>query len=111
MNEINARVLDVLSGILQERVTADPASSYTASLFHKGLDTILKKVGEESVEVILAAKGENSQELTHEVADLLYHVMVLLVAKGIPAEAVWHELQRRFGTSGHEEKASRKITA
>ena len=78
-----------------------------ASLYAKGLDHILKKVGEESAEVIIAAKGEDELALVKEVADLWFHCMVLLVQKGLSSEDVLDELNQRFGISGHEEKASR----
>ena len=96
-----------LQQVLRERLAADPDNSYVASLYAKGLDHILKKVGEESAEVIIAAKGEDETALVKEVADLWFHCMVLLVQKGLSSEDVLEELNQRFGISGHEEKASR----
>ena len=99
--------LSALQQVLRERLAADPDNSYVASLYAKGLDQILKKVGEESAEVIIAAKGEDEIALVKEVADLWFHCMVLLVQKGFSSEDVLEELNQRFGISGHEEKASR----
>ena len=100
-------VLLDLQKVLQERKSAPADKSYAASLYAKGLDTILKKVGEESAETIIAAKNQDSAALVYEVADLWYHVMVLLAAKDIPVTAVTDELARRMGTSGLAEKAAR----
>lgn len=101
-------VLDELYQIVLSRKGASPDSSYTASLLHKGIDKILKKIGEEATEVVIAGKGGTDNELVYETADLLYHSLVLLAAREIPADNVWSELQRRFGTSGIAEKAARK---
>ncbi len=101
-------IMDQLYQVVLSRKDASPESSYTASLLHKGLDKILKKVGEEATEVVIAGKGGSDSELIYETADLLYHGLVLLVARGIPVEAVWTELQRRTGVSGIAEKAARK---
>lgn len=101
-------VLDELYQIILSRKGASPDSSYTASLLAKGIDKILKKVGEEATEVVIAGKGGSDTELVYETADLLYHCLVLLTARDIDVEAVWAELQRRFGTSGIAEKASRQ---
>jgi phosphoribosyl-ATP pyrophosphohydrolase len=100
-------VLDVLYQVILSRKDASPESSYTASLLHKGIDKILKKLGEEATETVIAGKGGSSEELTYEAADLCYHLLVLLAARDVPANDVWKELERRFGTSGLEEKASR----
>ena len=100
-------ILDELYGIIDARKSASPESSYTAALLSKGIDKILKKVGEEATEVVIAGKGGDDSELVYEVADLQYHLMVLLASRNVPAEAVWTELERRFGTSGIKEKASR----
>lgn len=99
--------LEELQNVLSARLDADPEQSYVASLYQKGLDHILKKIGEESSEVIIAAKSTNSSDLVKEVADLWFHCMVLLVDKGLSAQDVLHELDRRFGVSGLEEKANR----
>lgn len=107
MNPSSTEVLLELQKVLQERKTAPADKSYAASLYAKGLDTILKKVGEESVETIIAAKNPDNTALVYEVADLWYHVMVLLASKDIPVTAVTDELARRMGTSGHAEKAAR----
>lgn len=102
---------DVLSEIYQLLLTRKLASadkSYVASLYAKGLDTILKKVGEEAAETLIAAKNPDQKALTGELADLWFHTLVLMAAKELPLSAVTDELARRMGTSGLAEKASRK---
>ncbi len=103
----NQEILQQLQQVLIARKDAQANESYVASLYEKGLDHILKKVGEESSEVIIAAKGSDSNELTKEVADLWFHCMVLLVNNGLDISDVLDELDRRFGLSGLEEKANR----
>lgn len=100
-------ILKQLEDVLEARKSAAADSSYVASLYDKGLDTILKKVGEESAEVIMAAKDGESDKIVYEVADLLFHTLVLLRFKDIELETVQTELARRFGLSGLEEKANR----
>ncbi len=99
--------LQKLAQVLEERKQADPDSSYVAGLYHKGLDAILQKVGEEAVETILAAKGDSPQHLVSETADLWFHTLVMLAERGLGPEPVLAELERRFGLSGLEEKAAR----
>jgi phosphoribosyl-ATP pyrophosphohydrolase len=103
----NQELLLALQQVLIERKNASPDDSYVASLYAKGLDQILKKVGEEASEVIIAAKGEDKQALINEVADLWFHSLVLLINEGLSIEQVTQELDRRFGMSGLEEKAQR----
>ncbi|MFK7862442.1 MAG: phosphoribosyl-ATP diphosphatase [Granulosicoccus sp.] len=101
---------DILARLSQEidsRKGTDAKSSYTASLFERGDDTILKKVGEEAVEFILAAKEEGTDHLIAEAADVWFHMLVMLSAKGLSASDILAELERREGVSGHAEKASR----
>lgn len=100
--------LDRLAETIASRRGADPASSYVAKLFHKGQDAILKKVGEEAVETIMAAKDGDKTHLVYEVADLWFHTMVLLANEGLSHEDILNELARREGVSGIAEKASRK---
>ncbi|MFT4613451.1 MAG: phosphoribosyl-ATP pyrophosphohydrolase [Bacteroidia bacterium] len=104
-------VLEQLSATLDQRKGADPDSSYVASLHHKGLNKILEKIGEEATEVILAAKdvdaGGDEQALIGEVADLLFHNMVMLSHLDMHMEDVMLCLQQRLGVSGLDEKASR----
>jgi len=100
-------ILQQLAQELEARKGADPANSYVASLYAKGLDAILKKVGEEAAETLIAAKGGESSQVVHEIADLWFHTLVLLAHQGLGPDAVLHELQRRFGVSGHAEKAAR----
>lgn len=101
-------VLKELTDVLVERKQADPDSSYVASLYGKGLNAILKKIGEESAETIIAAKDGNKSDIVYETADLWFHTLVMLVEQGIDPQDVLKELERRFGLSGIEEKASRK---
>ena len=105
-------VIEVLEDLLAERRFGDPSKSYVAKLHHKGLDHILKKVGEESIEVIMAAKdaarSENNEDIIHEVADLWFHSLVLLSHLEEPPSAVIAELERRLGVSGLVEKANRE---
>ncbi|MEK6771682.1 MAG: phosphoribosyl-ATP diphosphatase [Pseudomonadota bacterium] len=102
-----SEVLSKLSAALEARKGADPSSSYVASLYAKGLDAILKKIGEEATETVMAAKGGDRAAIVHEIADLWFHTLVLLAQQGLKPEDVLIELERRFGVSGHEEKQSR----
>lgn len=96
----SAFTLAALERILRARRGADPDSSYTASLYRAGPDAILKKVGEEAAEVLLAAKNESRQELLHETADLCYHLMVMLAGRDIAFREVLEELERRSAAPG-----------
>jgi len=100
-------VLDQVYATLQARKGADPASSYVARLYRDGLDAILKKVGEEAAETVIAAKNADAAALTHELADLWFHSLVLMAARDLQLSALTAELARRMGRSGLEEKASR----
>ena len=100
-------VLEQLEAVLEQRKSADADSSYVASLHAKGLDAILKKIGEEATETVLAAKDGDAEHIIYETADLWFHSMVMLSHMGISHQQVLHELQRRFGLSGLEEKAQR----
>ena len=108
IQEMNNDILQRLTETLEARKQAAPESSYVAKLFSKGDDAILKKVIEESGEVLLAAKDGDKQHLVYEVADLWFHTLVLLAQKGLSADDVLKELARREGVSGIEEKAKRK---
>lgn len=88
--------LSRLADGVHQRRTASPETSYTARLLQEGVDRIGKKIGEEAVEVVIAAKNASPSELTYEVADLLYHLIVLLEHQRLPLEAVWQELERRM---------------
>lgn len=107
-------VLDTLADVLKQRRHAAPEDSYVASLHHKGLNKILEKVGEEATETLLAAKdaehgGESArQALISETADLWFHSLVMLSHLDMSHQGVLDELARRFGISGHDEKAARK---
>jgi phosphoribosyl-ATP pyrophosphohydrolase len=100
-------ILDKLAATLEARKGADPQSSYVAKLYAKGLDGILKKVGEEAAETIIAAKGGDRGQVVYEVADLWFHTLVLLASQGLGPRDVLNELARREGVSGIAEKASR----
>ena len=101
-------ILSRIEAVIQARQqNANPDSSYVASLLHSGTDRILKKIGEEATEVVIAAKGDAPEPCVHEIADLWFHLMVLMAHKGISLTTVAAELERRFGTSGLEEKAAR----
>jgi len=100
-------VLERLSQVLEARKSADPSSSYVARLYEKGLDAILKKIGEEATETVMAAKDGAADRIVCEVADLWFHTLVLLAHQGLRPEQVLVELDRRFGLSGLEEKAGR----
>jgi phosphoribosyl-ATP pyrophosphohydrolase len=101
-------ILERLEAAIAERRGADPAGSYVAKLNAKGLDAILKKVGEEATETVIAAKAGDRAGVVHETADLWFHCLVLLQREGIAVAEVLAELERREGRSGIEEKASRK---
>lgn len=100
-------ILDALYHVIQERRRNPGEKSYVASLFAKGLDKILAKIGEEATETAVAGKGGNPDEVVYETADLFFHVLVLLGHYDLPPERVYAELRRRFGLSGIEEKESR----
>ncbi|MDP3451182.1 MAG: phosphoribosyl-ATP diphosphatase [Anaerolineaceae bacterium] len=88
-------MIEALFDTIKKRQLSSPEGSYTASLFAKGEDEILKKVGEESVEVILAAKGQGNERLIEEVSDLTYHVLVLLASRGLTPADIAAELEKR----------------
>ncbi len=102
-----ADVLQRLAEVLEARRGADPDSSYVAALYDKGLDAILKKIGEEATETVIAAKDGERDQLVYEIADLWFHTLVLLAQQGLGPADVLRELERRFGLSGIEEKARR----
>lgn len=99
--------LERLAEVLEARKNADPDSSYVAKLYSKGLDAILKKIGEEATETVMAAKDGDREKIIYETADLWFHSMVLLAHQGLKPKDVLDELDRRFGLSGLEEKARR----
>jgi phosphoribosyl-ATP pyrophosphohydrolase len=101
-------ILDRLAETLEARKSASPDSSYVARLYAKGTDAILKKIGEEATETVMAAKDGQSEKIIYEVADLWFHTLVLLVHSGLKPQAVLDELARREGLSGLDEKATRK---
>lgn len=101
-------VLKKLADTLEARKQAPPDGSYVAALYAKGLDAILKKIGEEAAETIIAAKTGNRRDIVHETADLWFHTLVMLAQQGLSPDDVLKELERRLGRSGIEEKAARK---
>jgi len=103
----NDDILQAVYQVILDRKNCPAESSYTSSLMHKGIDKILKKIGEEATEVVIAAKGGKRDEIVYETADLVFHLLVMLGFHDIPPDEVYNELRRRFGTSGIAEKASR----
>lgn len=103
MSDILARLAEVL----EARKAEDPSKSYVAGLYAKGLDRILKKVGEEATETVLAAKDGDVAHVVYETADLWFHTLVMLAYLDLRPEQVLEELARRFGVSGLDEKAAR----
>jgi phosphoribosyl-ATP pyrophosphohydrolase len=103
-------ILGQLARTLEQRKQADPKTSYVAKLHHKGLDSILKKVGEEATETIIASKDGNKNEIIYETADLWFHTLVMLSHHNLGPDDVLNELARRFDLSGIEEKAQRNKT-
>ena len=104
---METELLNKIAVVLEDRKTADPDSSYVASLHARGEDTILKKIGEESAELIIAGKTHDRQAVVHETADLWFHSLVLLSRMDLGPNDILLELDRRFGQSGIAEKASR----
>ena len=101
-------ILDRIAASIEERKKSDPQKSYVASLFAKGDDAMLKKIGEEATETVLAAKSGDRLHLVRETADLWFHSMVLLARHGLGPGDVLGELHRREGIPGLDEKAARK---
>mgnify|MGYP001311902913 CR=1 FL=1 len=104
---MNDNYLESLLDIIKSKKEDDPKLSYTAKLHKKGLDEILKKIGEESAETIIAAKADNSDNLIHEIADLWFHCLVLLSEKNLTVDDIFGELKKREGVSGIDEKRNR----
>ncbi|MGR9072768.1 MAG: phosphoribosyl-ATP diphosphatase [Gammaproteobacteria bacterium] len=103
-----SHILEQLAEVLEQRKSESADKSYVASLYAKGVDGILKKIGEEATETVIAAKGGDKDQIVYETADLWFHCMVLLASQGLGPQDVLEELRRRFGLSGLEEKAQRK---
>lgn len=101
-------ILQRLAEMLEARKSADPQSSYVAKLYAKGNDAILKKIGEEATETVIAAKSGDKGQIVYETADLWFHTLMMLAHHGLGPEDVLNELARREGLSGITEKASRK---
>ena len=104
MNDTLAQI----AAVLEQRKEQTAEKSYVASLYAKGLDTILKKIGEEATEVVIAAKDGQADQIIYETADLWFHCMVMLAQQGLHPNDVLNELQRRFGLSGLDEKMQRE---
>ena len=100
-------VFTQLASVLEARKHVSPDSSYVAKLYSKGLDAILKKIGEEATETVMAAKDQDNEKIVYEVADLWFHTLVLLAHQNLQPDDVLNELARRFGLSGLVEKANR----
>lgn len=101
-------ILNRLADLLEQRKSADPASSYVAKLYAKGMQSIAKKVGEEATETVIAAMSGDKEQMIYETADLWFHTMVMLAQAGLSPDDVLKELARREGLSGLDEKAARK---
>ncbi len=106
-----SEILNRVATTLEARKASTADSSYVASLYTKGLDSILKKIAEEAAETIMAAKDGDKQHIVYEVADLWFHTLILLAQQGLGPQDVLNELARREGMSGHVEKAARKEQA
>ena len=104
----DAHILDRIAASIEARKDGDPEKSYVAKLFSKGDDAMLKKIGEEATETVLAAKGGDRLHLVREVTDLWFHCMIVLERHGLGPGDVLAEMQRREGISGLDEKAARK---
>lgn len=104
---MNDNILQKLCDVLEQRKLADPAESYTAGLLQGDPDKILKKIGEEATELVIASKSSEKDDIIHETADLLFHVLVLLKYHDLSLDDIYAELERRSGLSGLEEKANR----
>jgi len=100
-------ILAAIYQVIRQRKAQAPENSYVASLYARGLDKILGKIGEEAAETVVAGKGGVEDEIVYEVADLFFHILVLLGYYEIEPERIFAELRRRFGLSGLEEKARR----
>jgi len=98
---------DCVYEVILERKQSSPETSYVAYLMDEGTDLILKKICEESAEVIIATKNENRTEQIHELADLWFHMLVLMGHNGITLKDISRELEKRFGQSGFDEKVNR----
>lgn len=103
-----SEILTQLDQLLEARKSESADTSYVASLYAKGLDQILKKLGEETIETVMAAKDNDPDHLIYEVSDLWFHSLVLLAHKNLSSADVLKELERRFGLSGLVEKAQRE---
>ena len=103
-----SQVLHKIAEVLESRKQAEADTSYVANLYAKGQDAILKKIGEEATETVMAAKDGDKDQIVYETADLWFHTLVLLANEGLGPDDVLAELDRRFGISGHDEKASRE---
>ena len=108
MKQGQAETLERIAASINERKGGDPEKSYVAKLFAKGDDAMLKKIGEEATEVVLAAKGDDRLHLVREVTDLWFHCMIVLARHGLGPADVLAEMQRREGISGVDENAARK---
>jgi len=104
-------ILSRIAAVIESRRGADPAKSYVAALFAKGDDAIIRKIGEEATETVMAAKDGDMIRLTSELADLWFHSLVLLARFGMGPQDVLAELERREGLSGLQEKAARQAPA
>jgi phosphoribosyl-ATP pyrophosphohydrolase len=101
------KIIEQLTQILFDRKQESAEKSYVAKLYSKGTDAILKKIGEETAEYIMAVKDNDNGKIIYEAADVIFHLYVSLVNRGIKPEKIYQELERRFGISGLDEKRNR----
>ena len=106
-NNQKKHILECIDEILEQRISANPENSYTAKLLNEGIDQILKKVGEEATETIIASKCGENAAIIHEIADLWFHTIILLKYHNLASKDVLDELEKRLGISGIEEKENR----
>ncbi len=106
-NNQKQHILECIDEILEQRISANPENSYTAKLLNEGIDQILKKVGEEATETVIASKCGENAAIIHEIADLWFHTIILLKYHNLTSKDVLDELEKRLGISGIEEKENR----
>ena len=106
-NNRKKHILECIDEILEQRISANPENSYTAKLLNQGIDQILKKVGEEATETVIASKCGENAAIIHEIADLWFHTIILLKYHNLTSKDVLDELEKRLGISGVEEKENR----
>lgn len=105
---MNENIITRIAAVLESRKDADPGSSYVAGLYADGLEKILEKIGEEATETVIAAREGDKKAIIHETADLWFHTLVMLSFSDLSPGDIYSELEKRFGTSGLDEKSNRE---